>query len=161
MRLWRIGSTGPSWFPADLTGAGAAKDPGRWNKVGERVLYAAPTLAMAVLETVAHIDDSGLPFNKYVVAIDVPDDVWAARTVFPHNTLPVGWDAIPHGIPSTATGSAWYTAGTSAVAEFPSAIVVEEPIVVINAQHPDSQTVTAEAGRRFLYNQLFRRRELR
>lgn len=158
MRLWRIGSGGPTWLPDDITGAGAATAPGRWNVHGEKVIYAAPTLAMAVLETAAHIDDSGLPLNKYVIAIDVPDEVWAARTVFAAEDLPVGWDAIPHGMASTAAGSAWYAAAGSAIAEFPSAIVVEEPIVVIHALHPDSQKITATATRRFYYNQLFRRR---
>jgi RES domain-containing protein len=59
---------------------------------------------------------------------------------------------------STAAGSAWFAARESAIAEFPSAVVLEEPIVVIHAQHPDAQKITATATRRFYYNQVFRRR---
>ena len=57
----------------------AAKSPGRWNATGEAVLYSAPTISMAVLETAAHIDDSGLPLNRYLLELDVPDGVWALR----------------------------------------------------------------------------------
>lgn len=156
MRLARIGSTGPSWAPDDLTGSGAAYSPGRWNKTGELIVYAAPTLAMAVLETAAHVDDSGLPLNKYVVDIEVPDDVWAARRVVASDALPVGWDAIPHGLPSIQAGSAWYVAANEAIVELPSVIAPEESIVLINAQHADCRRIKAKATRRFQYNLLFR-----
>lgn len=158
MKLVRIGSTGPTWAPDDLSGAGAAASPGRWNQIGERVIYAAPTLAMAVLETAAHVDDSGLPLNRYVIEIDVPAPVWAARQRIHAGGLPVGWDAIPHGIVSITAGSAWYAAGKTAILELPSVIVPEETIVLINAQHADAKDLRARATRRFDYNLLFRRR---
>lgn len=43
------------------------------------MLYAASTLAMAVLESAARIDDSGLPLNRYVVELVVPDAKWNRR----------------------------------------------------------------------------------
>ncbi len=156
MKLRRIGSTGPTWLPEDLTGAGAALSPGRWNRVGEHLLYAAPTLAMAVLETAAHVDGSGLPLNRYVIEIEIPDDVWTARLSLTAGALPVGWDAIPHGLASIQTGSAWYAAGAHALLELPSAIAPEESVVLINARHPDAQRLSARATRRFHYNLLFR-----
>lgn len=156
MKLARIGSTGPTWRPEDISGVGAAYSPGRWNKPGQAVVYTAPTLAMAVLETAAHIDDSGLPLNKYVIEIDVPDDVWAARRVVTADALPSGWDAIPHGVVSVEAGSAWYLAQGQALVELPSVIVPEETVVLINAQHPDAQRLTARATRRLQYNLLFR-----
>lgn len=158
MRLARIGSTGKTWPPQDLTGAGAAADPGRWNLPGEPVVYAAPTLAMAILETAAHIDDGGLPLNKYVIEIDVPDAIWTARRIIRAEELPVGWDAIPHGVVSTSTGSEWIAAGRQAVLELPSVIAPEESIVLINPKHPDARQITATATRRFQYNLLFRHR---
>ncbi|MDZ4348064.1 MAG: RES domain-containing protein [Xanthomonadaceae bacterium] len=158
MRLFRIGSAGPAWKPADISGEGAAADPGRWNKLGERVVYAAPTLAMAVLETSAHIDDSGLPLNKYVIDIHVDDALWAARRIIAASDLPVGWDAIPHGLISIDCGSDWYASAKQAILELPSAIVPEETIVLINAKHPNARKITAKATRRFQYNLLFRSR---
>ncbi|MCC6507421.1 MAG: RES family NAD+ phosphorylase [Aquimonas sp.] len=160
MKLLRIGSTGLGWAPEDLSGAGAAMSPGRWNRVGERVVYAAPTLAMAVLETAAHIDDGGLPLNRYVIEIEVPDKVWDARKRVQVDALPGGWDAIPYGQPSVALGSAWYREGVAAILELPSVIVPEESIVLINVEHADSAGMRASPLRKFQYNALFRRSEL-
>lgn len=156
MKLARIGSTGKTWRPEDLSGAGAATFPGRWNTEGEHVIYAAPTLAMAILETAAHIDDRDLPLNKYVIDIDVPDHLWAARRVMPAKELPGGWDAIPHGIVSISIGSTWLAAGQELILELPSVIAPEESIVLINPRHPDAKAITAVATRRLQYNLLFR-----
>lgn len=156
MKLFRIGSSGPTWKPDDMTGAGAAAAPGRWNRPGEKVIYAAQTLAMAVLETAAHIDDGGLPLNKYVIEIDVPDDLWLGRTVVDPADLGGGWDAIPHGLASIEAGSGWYVGASSAIIELPSVIVPEERIVLINAQQADAARITTKVTRRFQYNLLFR-----
>lgn len=156
MRLVRIGTTGETWAPNDMTGAGPAKSPGRWNESGQQVMYAAPTLAMAVLETVAHINDGGLPLNRYVIDIDVPDAVWNARAVLAATALPGGWDAIPQGMVSIAVGSAWYTEAKTALLEVPSAIIPEEPIILINATHPDAASIVATTGRRFHYSVVLR-----
>ena len=75
MILWRIAAETRKYGADDLSGAGAAKSPGRWNDDGQPALYTAPTIAIAVLETAAHVDDSGLPLNRYLVQIDVPDAV--------------------------------------------------------------------------------------
>ena len=51
-------------------------------------------------------------------------------------------------------GSKWYTANQSLVLELPSAIVPEEPILLINAAHPDATRLTAKVIRRFEYERL-------
>lgn len=130
--------------------------PGRWNKKGESVIYAAPTLAMAILETAAHVEDTGLPLNKFVVELDVPDKVWNARRIVAATDIPGGWDAIPSGMVSFDFGSTWYASGDKAILELPSVIVPEESIVLINTQHDDAKHITARTGRRFQYNLLFR-----
>jgi len=157
MKLHRIASGGRTWVPADVSGAGAASEPGRWNNKGEHVLYAAPALSLAVLETAAHIDDSGLPLNRFVVELDVPDAVWDARLTMRAGDLPGGWDAIPYCMVSTTIGGQWYQEGRHALLELPSVIVPEEPIVLVNATHADARQIRAKAGRRFDYNTLFRR----
>lgn len=47
----------------DLSGNGAADTPGRWNRHNQHVLYAALTLAIAVLETAAHLRAASLPLD--------------------------------------------------------------------------------------------------
>jgi RES domain-containing protein len=158
MILWRIGSTTRSYSADDLTGAGAAKDPGRWNDNGQNVLYAAQTLSLAVLETAAHIDESGLPLNRYVIEISVPDEVWAtSRLAVSEHDLPVGWNAIPAGQQSIAFGSHWFNECQSAILHVPSVIVPEERIAVVNCKHPLADRLAARAVRRYEYSSLFRR----
>jgi RES domain-containing protein len=154
--LWRIATETRTYAANDLSGAGAAKDPGRWNAAKEPVIYCAPTLAMAVLETAAHIDDSGLPLNKFVVEIQVPDAVWAQREQVAVAALPATWNAIPAGGGSAKFGSDWLASLRTPLLVLPSVIVPEETIVLINPRHRAGTDITARTLRRFEYNQLFR-----
>lgn len=157
MILWRIATATRLFDPTDLSGAGAAKNPGRWNAAGDAILYAAPAISLAVLETAAHIDDAGLPLNRYLVELLVPDDVWNARRTLSIATLPATWSAIPVAAGSVTVGSEWLASYTTALMAVPSVIVPEEFNVLVNPAHPDSQRVTARVVRRFDYNNLFRR----
>ena len=156
MILWRIASETRQYGAADLSGAGAAAKPGRWNAIGEAVLYAAPTIAMAVLETAAHIDDAGLPQTRILVRIDVPEKMWRARITLGVDALPVAWAAIPAGRTSVGFGSRWIREGASALLEVPSVIVPEETVVALNATHPEIERLKATVVRRFDYPRLFR-----
>lgn len=156
MFLWRIAAQTRTYAADDLSGAGAAKYPGRWNDSGQPVLYSAPTIGIAVLETAAHIDDAGLPLNRYLVRIVVPDAVWAARELLDVAKLPVTWSAIPAGRASIQAGGEWLRRGHSAILAVPSVIVPEETAALINPLHPDAKGMTAEIVRLFEYNRLFR-----
>ena len=156
MILWRIASETRQYGAADLSGAGAAAKPGRWNAIGEAVLYAAPTIAMAVLETAAHIDDAGLPQNRFVVRLDVPEKMWRARITLGVDALPVAWAEIPADRTSVGFGSRWIREGASALLEVPSVIVPEETVVALNATHPEIERLKATVVRRFDYPRLFR-----
>lgn len=156
MKLWRIAAETRDYAATDLSGTGAAKGPGRWNDYKEAVLYCAPTIAMAVLETEAHVDDAGLPLNRYLVEIDVLDATWARREEVDLAKLPPTWDAIPAGRASVKFGSEWLGSLRTAVLLAPSVIVPEERIALINPGHPDAATITAKVARRFEYNRLFR-----
>ena len=120
------------------------------------MLYAAPTIAMAVLETAAHIDDAGLPQNRILVRIDVPEKMWRARITLGVDALPVAWAAIPAGRTSVGFGSRWIREGASALLEVPSVIVPEETVVALNATHPEIERLKATVVRRFDYPRLFR-----
>lgn len=156
MILWRIAAETRQYRADDLGGAAAAKSPGRWNDHGQPALYSAPTIAIAALETAAHIDDGGLPLNRYLVRIAVPDSVWSARQAMNPATLPTGWAAIPAGRASVQVGALWLRAMGSAVLELPSVIVPEECIALINPLHADAKKLSASLVRPFEYNRLFR-----
>lgn len=154
--LWRIATETKQYKANDISGNGAANYPGRWNATGERVVYAAPSLAMAVLETAAHLDDTGLPLNRFVVQLTVPFATWKARQTLKLSDIDPAWCAIPSGKASVDVGSTWYKAAASALLLVPSAIVPEECAVLINATHADAKGIKAKTIRPFEFNKLFR-----
>lgn len=156
MRLWRIAAETRKHPADDLSGAGAASSPGRWNDDGEAVVYCAPAIAMAVLETAAHIDDAGLPLNRFLVEINVPGKVWRQREEIGPGKLPAGWAAIPAGRASIEVGSKWLASLRTPILMLPSVIVPEERIALFNPQHSAATTITAQTLRPFEYNRLFR-----
>jgi len=123
----------------------------------EAVVYSASTVALAVLETAAHINDTGLPLDRYLVEIEVPSAVWRTRITLVASKLPPQWDAIPAGMASAVVGSRWLTVQKSAVLLVPSVIVPEEYATLINPAHPQAAAISARAVRKFEYNRLFRR----
>lgn len=144
--LWRIGATTFKYVADDMSGTGAKNTGGRWNPAGMAVTYTSENIALAVHETVVPLRSGGLPLNRYLVRIDVPDDVWAARQAF---TPPVGWDALPAGMISVQLGEAWLLTKASALLVVPSVIVPEESNVLINPQHLDAARIVATALRKW------------
>ena len=150
--VWRIGTDTPSYEADDLSGAGAKITGGRWNEKAFPVVYTSENRALACLETLVHLGAGGLPFNRYLVAVAVPDDLWAkAERGDPFN-LPVGWDAQPTSRASIGFGTDWIRSRRSALLLVPSAIVPEESNALINPQHPDSPGITASKVRKWLYD---------
>ena len=151
-RLWRIAADTPGYEADDLSGAGARITGGRWNAPGSAVVYTSGSIALACLETVVHFNAGGLPFNRYLVAIDIPDPVWAAARLETSASLPIGWDADPAGRVSIGLGTGWIASGASALLIVPSIIVPEEINILINPVHPDASGITAGKVRKWTYD---------
>lgn len=156
MILWRIAAETRHYAADDLSGRGAALYPGRWNDEQQAVVYAAPSLALAVLETAAHVDDAGLPLNRFVVRIDISDTAWARRERLDIDSLTPAWCAIPAGQASVKMGSDWLISLRSPILLLPSVVVPEEEIALLNLAHPALKTVSASIVRPFEFNRLFR-----
>lgn len=148
--LWRIAAVTLKYTADDLSGAGAKASGGRWNSVGMAVVYCSQSIALALHETVVHLRTGGLPLNRYLVRIEVPDAIWQARQALA--PAPVGWDAQPHGSPSVLAGDNWLKARSSALLTVPSVIVPEESNVLINPDHPDAASIRATMVRRWAYD---------
>lgn len=150
--IWRIATDTRDYEADDLSGAGAKTTGGRWNAPGVAMLYASESRALACLETVVHLNAGGLPLNRYLVEIEVPDDSWAAAPIETGNSLKVGWDAQPAGRVSIGFGSDWARAGSSLLLFVPSAIVPEETNILVNPQHPDRPRLRARKVRKWVYD---------
>ncbi|MDQ2822014.1 MAG: RES family NAD+ phosphorylase [Pseudomonadota bacterium] len=151
--VWRIAVEAPGYTASDLSGTGARITGGRWNSQGVPVVYCASSIALATLETVHYVRSGGLPFNRFLVRIDIPEAVWQARRVL--DPLPGGWDAIPAGLAARRAGDAWLASGASALLLVPSVIVPDECNVLINPGHGDAGAMVATTLKRWTYDPRF------
>ncbi|MEE7493089.1 RES family NAD+ phosphorylase [Methylobacterium oryzae] len=150
--LWRIAADTPAYTADDMTGAGSEKTGGRWNAAGTPVTYSSTSRGLACLETVVHLNSGGLPLNRYLVEIEVPDPIWNAAQRETVATLAVGWDAEPAGKVSIDFGTNWLGRKSSALLVIPSVIIPEEFNVLINPLHSDASSITAQKVRKWTYD---------
>lgn len=155
--VWRIASDAPAYEAHDLSGKGAELSGGRWNRKGSPVVYTASSLSLAALETAVHLAAGDLPLNRFVVRIEIPDDVWSARAIKDAASLPVGWTARPEGKVSLDVGDAWLAGMTSALLVVPSVVVSEESNVLINPRHPDATKISAIKVRAWYFDERLKR----
>ncbi|VVE17435.1 MULTISPECIES: RES family NAD+ phosphorylase [Pandoraea] len=150
--IWRIATDTREYTADDLSGAGAKKTGGRWNRQDTPMLYCASNIALACLETIVHIAVGPLPLNRYLVRLDVPDDVWEAAQTLTPTAAPVGWDALPEGKVSLDYGTQWATSKSTALLCVPSTVVPEEWNVLVNPEHADAARITATKLRKWVYD---------
>ncbi len=150
--IWRIATDTKLYEADDLSGAGAKTTGGRWNAVGDPIIYASQTRSLACLETIVHLNAGALPLNRYLVKVTIPDSIWSAARTEIVATLPVGWDADPAGRASLQFSTAWLRSAASALLLVPSVFVPEEYNVLINPLHASSKAITAVKTRKWLYD---------
>lgn len=156
--VWRIAADTAAYPADDLSGDGAKATGGRWNEKDHAVVYSSATRALACLETIVHLNAGGLPLNRYLVEVTIPDAVWTAAQREDQASLPVGWDAEPASRSSIAFGTHWIVSTRSALLALPSVIIPEEFNVLINPAHRDAASITCRKIRKWLYDpRLFRR----
>lgn len=134
MRVYRIERQ--KYLADTLKGIGASLCAGfRWNSLHTRLVYAAESRSLALLEVLVHLDlREDMPSDRWVVAIDIPDELHLE--VLSDEDLPSNWHAKP---PTTATqllGDAFVRAQGAAVLKVPSSIVAGEFNYLINPSHP-------------------------
>lgn len=154
--FYRLASAGPDWDECDLTGQAAKAVGGRWNDVGTPMVYAASSIALAVLETVVHLGAGSMVFNRYLVAIDVPAEAYRRREVM--KEPPEAWDSIPPSFKSKQLGSAWVRSQRRLLLDVPSVVVPQERNLLINPLHTDIGRLKAINLGRFVYDPRLARR---
>lgn len=150
--VWRIATDTKDYEADDLSGKGAEITGGRWNDKGTPLVYTSTNRALAALETIVHLNSGGLPLNRYLVEIIIPDDVSDSAEALDHTIAPFGWDAEPASRTSSDYGTRWARAATSLLLRVPSVIVPEESNVLLNPRHPDITAIKARKVRRWIYD---------
>lgn len=129
---WRLSKA--TYAATARSGDGAARRPGRWHGPGRRVVYAASSGALALLETLVHVGGTDLLRAAYVVVpVRVPADL---VETLDRAALPADWQAYPHPEATRALGNAWLDTARSVALVVPSAVVPHETNVLLNPQHP-------------------------
>lgn len=123
-------------FSQSLVGSG---QPGRWNKPGQKVVYAAESIALAFLESM--IRRQGVGFNEdfKIMFIEIPRDL-SITTINPAS-LSTGWDDISNQSISQQCASAWYLSLQSPVLKVPSVVLPHSFNFVINTEHKDFKKI--------------------
>lgn len=153
--VWRIAKNTPTYSANDMSGGGAKSVGGRWNSKGRAVVYAASTISLATLETLAHIGTEIAARNRFLVKMEVPDHIWDARSTLDTKTLDVTWVSEPAGAASISAGDQWLDLSSSALLLVPSVLIPEEFNVLINPAHPDATAISATVVRQYIYDPRF------
>ena len=146
LQAWRI--VKEKHAATAFSGEGAAKTGGRWNSRGVAIVYASSTKALAVLESLVHLNPP--IFFKYV-AFRIEFNVSIVEEI-PANALPEQWTAAPPTPSSQGIGDLWVREGRSAVLAVPSAILSGEPNYLLNPGHPDFKKIEIGSAEPFTFD---------
>lgn len=132
-----------------LDGEGSYLYGGRWSSPGTRMAYASTSIALAMLEFLAHVEidddvDSHAPPDFVYVTAELPDaDVVTLQTI--GVDLPARWDSVPAIALTALLGDEWIAGHRSLALLVPSIHVPRDAgewNVVINPEHERFVQVT-------------------
>lgn len=141
----------------DLSGEGAYRYGGRWNSAGYHAVYAALNPATTVLESIVHIGRMSNPSNRYLISIDIPDDIWQdqEKGIARAKRLPKHWNAVPPHLATALYGDRWLNGGKQLGLLLPSAVVEEELNIMLNPRHPSMKRLRVKKSRPFVFDPRF------
>lgn len=136
IQLFRISK---SQYISDLSGMGARLYGGRWNHVGDSVIYSSGSRSLAALEFLVHLPMALAPDNLSIVEINIKNNV--KRKSLVENQLPHHWRDYPAPYQLATLGSQWIKSTSSLLLDVPSSVVDKEVNTLINPLHPDMKFV--------------------
>lgn len=123
-------------------GTGAMLCGGRWNSIGQPLIYAAETYAGAMLEVLVHANLAVPPKHHQVVRITIPGQI--KIETLSASDLP-GWDA-ESAKSARGFGDRWLVESRTAVLRVPSVVTAgREYNVLINPLHRQAALIQASA----------------
>ena len=123
-----------------LSGEGAFRFGGRWNRPGRPAVYLGSSLALASMELLVHLKTSDVLRTYRKMPVFIPE-----RLVMhiKEDELPNDW-ARPALHPITQDiGDRWLEGAESAVLQVPSAVVIGETNFIVNPKHADFREIDA------------------
>jgi RES domain-containing protein len=116
-------------------GMGAAREPGRWNSAGHRVVYTSDCPALAFLEMLIHAD--GELMSSYVLFTLTFEN--ALVEAVDEAALPPGWRSLlePAWAPLQQIGTDWLISKRTPILRVPTVIVPYQYNYLLNPDHQD------------------------
>ncbi|MBN7812529.1 RES family NAD+ phosphorylase [Algoriphagus sp. H41] len=134
MQVYRLTK---SKYAGDISGTGAAINPGRWNRKGSPVLYTGINPEIALLETIVHLPPMLSPVLD-MLTLEIPDD---STLTLQDSDLPANWSDYPAPTILSEIGQRWIENGKQLALQVPSCIIKTSSILVLNCQHPKYREV--------------------
>lgn len=121
-----------------FSGAGSLQHNGRWHQAGCAVVYAAESIAVALLEIMVHVERPRLLAMDLVVVPCQFDEALIERPA----ALPDDWRAFPWPASTQQLGTRWFDEARSPVLDVPSAVLPRARNFLINPAHPAFGDIT-------------------
>lgn len=115
-----------------LSPQGAKLYGGRWNSKGNGAVYAADSVALAVLEVLVHLRD--IDAMQHFMLCGFTLDEALVMKLDP-GKLPEDWRADPPPFSTMAIGDEWLSTGASLALAVPSTIIPVQNNLIINPAH--------------------------
>jgi RES domain-containing protein len=132
VRIYRIAKT---QYINDLSGEGARVFGGRWNKVGDAMLYFSQNLSLSLLEIIVHVNYAVLPLDYSFLEVDIPDA--SIKKIQSIDFIEPKWSTEEAVNQLQMLGSNWLKKRESLAMRVPSAIIPHENNFLINPLHKD------------------------
>lgn len=144
MKLWRISNY------STLDGIGGVRAGGRWHNRGIPVTYLSESPALAMLETLVHLelDPSEIPDSYQLLEVECPEAVTVSR--LSDNALDDTWRTKEEF--TRAIGDEWLTRGTESLLAVPSALVPDSYNYLLNPRHEDAKHLSVLTVRTHPYD---------
>ena len=130
-----IYSFGLKKFISDLSGQGAKMYGGRWNSVGNAMLYTSYSPSLAMLEFTCNA--SGIAKTIQTSLLTLKLDSKVKIEIITLNDLPANWQQVPSPDSLKVIGNNWLKSNKTLALKVPSAIMPLESNLLINSIHKD------------------------
>jgi len=122
-----------------LSGEGGLVVDGRWHSVGRRIVYAASSEALAVLEMRVHLGRfvPRAPYGMHV--IEIPD---ALIKILTARALKETWNAVPPTAHTQQIGDKWLRGKSAPALSVPSIHSATDRNILLNPAHPAASSIS-------------------
>lgn len=148
MLTYRISQTK---YAHDRKGSGI---DGRWNSLGQYVIYTGGSLALSCLEKLAHSVGTSLQSGNFsVIIIEVPDKLAITEiTIRQLTKLNQHWAKVINYPLTQQLGDEWLHKMETAILKVPSAIIDLEYNYLLNPAHPDFEKIKIRSVSKFTFD---------